>query len=158
MNRRKNINYNNKGITLIALTIMIIILIILAGISITGAVRGNEATQENKQFSELNIVQHAILERYTKSKITEETLPGTNIEVSTVQSIIDEINSTTGSNIKLKGTNYVELKEDDIAQLGIDKTKDTYIVNYETGEVINKTKKISKEGKALYIYSKKVEE
>ncbi len=62
----------NKGITLVSLTITIILLLIISGISITGTVLSIKETTENKQISEINMIQHAILERYTKSQLTKE--------------------------------------------------------------------------------------
>lgn len=152
MNKRKN-----EGITLIVLVITIIILIIISGISITGTVKEQKQTQENAQIAELNIVQHAILERYTKSQLTKETLPGTTIEKEQLQSIIEEIKAKTGEQITLKGneTDYKQLNKTDLKNLGITQEEDIYIVNYKTGEVLNKTQKITTSGKILYIYSKK---
>lgn len=149
MNIRKN-----NGITLIALVISIIILIILAGISISGTIRGQDETEEGVQITELNIVQHAILERNTKAQLTKESLPGTIIEKIEVQKIIDEMNAISGENINLKGTEYKQLNKEDLEKLGIMDEEDIFIVNYSTGEVINKTLKVTKSKKALYIYSK----
>ena len=149
MNIRKN-----NGITLIALVISIIILIILAGISISGTIRGQDETEEGVQIIELNIVQHAILERNTKAQLTKESLPGTIIEKTEVQKIIDEMNSISGENINLKGTEYKQLNKEDLEKLGIIDEENIFIVNYSTGEVINKTLKVTKSKKALYIYSK----
>lgn len=166
MNRRKNaknrtsiiIENSTNGITLVTLVITIVVLVIIAGVSITGTIKGKDETEEAKLFSELNMVQHAILERYTKAQITNETLPGTTIVMSEVQLIIDDMNSSTGENIQLKGkdTDYKKLEQSDLEKLGIT-GKDTYIVNYNTGEVINETIKVTKSGKALYIYSRNQE-
>lgn len=162
MNRRKNkknkasriIGNTTNGITLVVLVITIVVLIIITGVSITGTIRGKDETEEAKLFSELNMVQHAVLERYTKSQLTKETLPGTTMLMSEVQLIIDDINSSTGENIQLKGkeADYKKLEQSDLEKLGIT-GEDTYIVNYNTGEVINETIKVTKAGKALYIYS-----
>ena len=105
------------------------------------------------------MVQHAILERYTKSQITNSTLPGTIMSMSDVQLIIDDINSSTGGNIQLKGKEeYKKIEQSDLEKLGLKgKDKYTYIVNYNTGEVINQTIKVTKSGKALYIYSREEE-
>lgn len=149
MNLRKN-----EGITITSLVVTIIILLLISGISITGTIRGNKETEDVTQIAELNIIQHAILERYTKAQLTQESLPGIDIEKSEVQLVIDEINSITGENITLKGTEYKELSEYDLQKLGITQEKNIFIVNYKTGEVINKTLKTTSSGKALYIYSK----
>ena len=149
MNIRKN-----QGITLIVLVITIIVLLIIVGVSITGTLRGHEETEEATQISELNMIQHAIFERYTKAQLKKETLPGTQIDITEVQSIIDEIRSISGEDITLKGTEYKQLSTADLENLGVTKEDDTFIVNYKTGEVINASKKITKSGKALYIYAK----
>lgn len=149
MNKREN-----KGITLVALVITIIILLIISGISITGTIAGKKETQESVQISELKMIQQAILQRYTKSQLTKETLPGTSIDISQVQSMINEINNKTEQNIVLKGKDYKRLNKTDLEKLGITGEEDSYIVNYNTGEVINETLKTTKSGKALYIYAK----
>lgn len=149
MNLRKN-----EGITITSLVVTIIILLIISGISITGTITGNKETEDVTQIAELNIIQHAILERYTKTQLTQESLPGIDIEKSEVQLVIDEINSITGENITLKGTEYKELSEYDLQKLGITQEKNIFIVNYKTGEVINRTLKTTSSGKALYTYSK----
>lgn len=150
MNIRKE-----QGITLMVLVITIILLLIISGISITGTLRGHEETEEASEISELNMIQHAILERYTKAQLTKEDLPGTEIDKDDVKRIIDEINSESGENIELKGTKYKQLSKTDLEKLGITKEDDTFIVNYKTGEVINASKKITKSKKALYTYSKR---
>lgn len=149
MNKREN-----KGITLVALVITIVILLIISGISITGTITGKKETQESVQISELKMIQQAILERYTKAQLTKETLPGTSIDISEVQSMINEINNKTEENINLKGKDYKRLNKSDLEKLGITGEEDSYIVNYNTGEVINETSKTTKSGKALYIYAK----
>lgn len=150
MNTRKN-----NGITLIALVITIIVLLIISGISIGGTININEQAQDSVAISELNMIQHAILERYTKAKLTHEELPGTNIEKTEVESTIQEINNLADVDISLKGNDgdYKELSQTDLVNLGITDETDIYIVNYKTGEVINKTQKVTKKGKALYVYS-----
>ena len=44
----------NKGITLSALVITVILLLIISGISITGAIRGKKETNDSTQIAELN--------------------------------------------------------------------------------------------------------
>ena len=162
MNIRKN-----QGITLIVLVITIIVLLIIVGVSITGTLRGHKETEEASDISELNMIQHAILQRYTKAQLTKETLPGTTetlpgttIEQSQVEEIIKYINENTNPKVSivLKGTEYKQLSTADLEILGVTKEDDTFIVNYKTGEVINASKKVTKSGKALYTYSKEERE
>ena len=153
MNLRKN-----KGITMVALVITIIILLILAGISVTGVIRGIDETNESTQISQLEMVQHALLERKTKADLTKEkeTLPGTTANYTELQNLINEINTMSSANITLRGNkeDYKELSTADLKELGIEKETNTFIVNYKTGEVINKTQKVTKAGRALYTYAK----
>lgn len=153
----KNIRQNN-GITMVALVITIILLLILSGISITGVIRGVDETQEASQFSQLNMIQHTLLERKTKAQFTKEELeelPGTEISEENLEKVLNEIKEKTNQKIILKGKiqDYKELNTTDLENLGISKDNDTYIVNYKTGEVINKTKLTTKSGKILYTYS-----
>ena len=149
MNIRKN-----EGITMIALVVTVVILLILSTISINEGLKSHEETQEETMEVELTIVQHAIMERYTKSQLTKETLPGTALtqqEVEDLQETLDDISDNT---IQLKGTEYKKLETEDLRKLGIKKSKDTYIVNYKTGEVLNNTTKTTRSGNVLYTYSK----
>lgn len=145
---------DTKGITLIALVLTIIMMLIIAGISIGGTITGQKETEESVQISELGIVQHAILERYTAARLTKQELPGKIIKKEEVEKIIEEINSKSGEEITLKGTEYYKLEKTDLEKLGITQEENTFIVSYSTGEVINETLKVTKSGEALYIYSK----
>lgn len=144
----------NKGITIVSLSITIVVLLIIAAISITGAIIGTKETKETKLISEITIIQHAILERYTSSILTKEPLPGTEVEKSEVQTIMDEINKICGETIELKGTEYKRLTKEEFKNMGITNQEYTYIVNYKTGEVINETIKTTETKKPLYVYSK----
>ena len=107
-------------------------------------------TKNNALTSELQMVQHAVLERYTQYKVINDQnlLEGNSITYQEVQNIANEIGVT------LKDTdNYYELNPEDLKEIGIMKSEDTYIVNYETGEVINKTKLKTISGDALYTYA-----
>ena len=145
----------SKAITIISLVVTIIILLIISGISITGVIRGIDETQEATQISQLNMIQHTILERKTKAQFTKEELPGTEISEENLEKVLNEIKEKTNQEIILKGKiqDYKELNTTDLENLGISKDNDTYIVNYKTGEVINKTKLTTKSGKILYTYS-----
>ena len=160
----------NNGVTLIALTITIIVLMIIASVGTYTGINALNEAKEQKDISELEMMQHAILEEYTKYITTKNTMyiRGTKINYSEVQTIISQINSEKTSKeneITLKvenydnlseediTKNYYELKEQDLKEMGIKLVNYTYIVNYATGEVINKTKKITVSGAPLYIYS-----
>ena len=147
MNIRKN-----NGITLVALVITIVLLLIIASISITGTMRGQKQTQKSVALTELNMVQHAILERYTKAKLTKETLPGQSVTSTQLQQEIDEIEEKSGATIALKGNteDYKLLDFEALQDLGMENYKSEYIVNYSTGEVIDITRQVTEDGEVLY--------
>lgn len=169
MEKLEKINLKNqKGITLIALVVTIVVLLILAGITINMGTQSIKDSREDTLLSELGMVQNAILQRKTKIDLTDETdeaYPGDKIDIATVNSVIAEINSQqTGEDIELKDNsegkenNYYLLttSNNGLNNLGITKSENEYIVNYETGEVINSTTKVTESGKPLYIYAKEV--
>ena len=160
-NQIKNNFINQTGITLIALTITIIILIIIAGVTIGIGMSGIKQTRENRLITELNMINHAILERYTKASLTGEKYPGikiTETEIN-IDSVISDIANQSGQNITKKDNNYENYyyltnANGGLADLGITNAEDEYIVNYETGEVINYTTKCTGTNQPLYIYAK----
>ena len=114
------------------------------------------------------MVQQAVLENYTKYKTTNNDIYilGNQVSYSDMQTLISEINSknTTGENITLKVSDYTsgaldisiyyyELSQEDLEKMGISDTDETYIVNFSTGEVINKTLKVTGSGKPLYTHA-----
>ena len=162
MNKRKN-----KGITIISLTITIILLLIIASVTISIGLNSLKDSKENLKLSELNMVQQAVLENYTKYKTTNNDIYilGNQVSYSDMQTLISEINSknTTGENITLKVSDYTsgaldisiyyyELSQEDLEEMGISDTDETYIVNFSTGEVI-KTLKVTGSGKPLYTHA-----
>ena len=143
---------DNKGITLIALTITIIVLLIIAGITISGGRESVKMSQSNKLLAELDMVQHACLERYAEYKLTknENLLIGTQIEYSVAKTLANQMGYT--DDFPEEGTFY-ELNPENsevMQSLGISNIEDTYIVNYENGIVMNKTTTETPLGKALY--------
>lgn len=106
--KMRNILEKETGITLMVLVITIIVLLIIASIGIRMATGSMSNVRENKELSELNMVQHAVLERYTKSKVTDNSsiLPGTAINISEAQNIATQIGVTL-----LDTANYYELNK-----------------------------------------------
>ncbi|MBR3002374.1 MAG: hypothetical protein IKF38_02250 [Clostridia bacterium] len=148
---------NNKGITLIALVITIVVLLIVSAIAIEGGLEGVKESREEILLSELGTVQHAVIERYTKYKLTKnsELLIGTAIEVDDLDNIDGGwklTNEEIGTDIEKQ---YKNLNSNDLKQLGLKaennkEDEDEYIVNYYTGEVYNVTVKRTKTGVLLY--------
>lgn len=165
---------DNKGITMVALVITIIVLLILASVSIGGSLITKREAVENAMVTELNMVEHAALERYTKVSITGEEYPGTQyVTIDELKQDLEQAASTAGVTSILSGsgsnpivlqsetetdengnTKYYRLGKDDLSKLGITNTEDEYIINYERGEVINLTQIRTNSGEALYVCAK----
>ena len=140
---------NQKGITLIALVITIIVLIILAGVGI-GSIKGVRTNiQQSKDAintSDLTQIQQAVIENYIKYKQTgnERILRGKKIEYSVAQTILENVDNTKSLKVSdYDGTTepdssifYYELQKWHLEEMGLHNLKDdVYIVNYSTGEV-----------------------
>lgn len=145
---------NEKGITLVALVITIIILIIIAGISIKSAVKDSAGAGESIKITELQIVSNALVQTNTKLKIAKEK-PGSKYGDAIELYMYDEINNILKPDeIKLKGEakDYIIMLPDGgLKTIGIDNAKDTYIVNFKTGEVFNYTNPRTESGTLLYM-------
>lgn len=145
---------NNKGITLIALIITIVVLSILSSIVIISVKEKNgiqKEAKDSKKLLELQEVQQAVLETYIKYKQTENTDYLIGIQCNSKS----DINTYAGEEAKIlkdsEYTNYYILKdEEDFKKIGIDRVSDFYIVNYTTGEVLNYTTLKNYDGKVLY--------
>ncbi len=133
----------NKGITIISLIVTIIILMILAGTTITITTNILPSSKDSKYISELNIVQHAVFEQYTKYNLLkkDELLVGYKVEESQMNQIADELGITLVQiPTNYTARDYYRLDKATLLDLGISNTEDEYIVNYTTGEVINITR------------------
>lgn len=153
-----------KAITLVALVITIIILLILSGIGTYIGVSSLKKAKDSKLSSELLMVQHATLEAYTKyittNKVVKATLVGQNLTGN--EAYIVNSNGgyyfkydTDDNKIELKDSNisnyYLVSTKDDFQKLGITDATDSYVVNYETGEVMNVSILKNGNGDALYV-------
>ncbi len=119
-----------KGVTLAVLVITIIVLLILAGVSITLGNLEIDNYKDNILESEIMMVQTAVYDQYEKYLATKDNnlLVGTKCDENGNENIDEEYNL---------------LKPEDLLKIGMENPKDTYIVNYKTGEIINKTSKKS---------------
>lgn len=164
---------NNKGITLIALTITIIVIIIIASVGTYSGTQALKDAKEDTQIAEVRMVQQAVLENYTKYKTTgnDMYLIGKKVEFQDAKNLIDEINKKSSEdNIEMKihgdpqksyhqsqyvrEIAYYELMDEDLKQMGISQAEGgTFVVNYITGEVMNQKLKVTRTGKPLYVYS-----
>lgn len=154
----------NKGITLIALIITIVVLLIIAGISISGGIQGIDKADDNRAMSDLEKVQHAITERYTKFELLKDkslivgtkvdtlpTLPTPTGDAETPTWKVKQV--ITGDNVSPHPErNYYRLSKSDLENLGLtgDYKKSSYIVNYYTGEVFDENVQTTSKGNVLY--------
>lgn len=155
----KNLS-SNKGITLVVLIITIIVILIIAGISINGAINGVDSANDNRAITDLEKVQHAITQRYSKYKLLKDTslLVGTKIDLSSLTDVPESINwrvfqpstdTSPSTNLERK---YYRLSKSDMETLGLtgDYKASSYIVNYCSGEVYDEGQKQTSEGEVLY--------
>ena len=151
-----------KGITLVALVITIIILVIITGVTIgaTGLKGNIKLTKSNLAIAELSEVQQAVLETYIKYKQThnKNNIVGTGITYNEATQYANEISNSinlTSSGYDLDSDEfekfYYMLTPQDLEKIGINGCENTYIVNYYTGEVLNYTLKQTSDGQVLYI-------
>ena len=145
---------NEKGITLVALAVTVLVMAIIAGIGVYEGTVGVETAKNSKLMSEVGMVQHAVMEQYTKYKTTknEGYLIGTKIDKSDVTKIATQM----GINLVNIPSNYIKadyykLTTNDVAKLGFENVSDEFIVNYVSGEVINCTKMKDSKGNPVYV-------
>lgn len=140
------------GITMMILVITIVVLIILSAITIQYSINGIEYSREKKLLSDLETVQHAVYEQYEQYRTTGDSSfiigsVASESDKATLEGHSWQISSPTEIEEK-----YYKLNQDDLEKIGIENTKDEYIVNYKTGECYNLTQKKTKENnQVLYI-------
>ena len=142
-----------KGITLVALAITVIVLLIVSLITVNFGINGISNIKDSRLEAELNMVQHAILEQYTKYKATKNIayLVGNKVSQEQLNEISNELGITL-VNIPNTYSNkdYYKLDKASLKEIGIQETNDEYIINYISGEVINITQKKLSDNTPLY--------
>ncbi len=148
-------NYSNqKGVTLVALAVTMIVLVIIAGVGISTGISGHKKSNDAKLVTELEMVQHAVLEQYVKYKATkdEDCLIGSEVPKETIYKMANEL----GVMLDKPSDTYYKLNKSDLAKIGIvEQGEDEYIVNYASGETINATRKKLSNGDPLYVSANK---
>ena len=164
---------NNKGVTLLALIITVVVMLILTGITVNLSYTSVSKIRSNKLEADLQIVRQAVVERYqmarTANKLhvnkNDEQISfwvGKQIEASKIslpsykdgEEILGLNNFKTqieANTIQYQEDYYYRLTKEDLKSLGIEDNKYTYVVNYKTAEVYNETRKVTSEGKLLYL-------
>lgn len=158
MNNKKMMK-NEKGITLIVLTITIIVLLIIASVTLGSALNSHKLTEKNMLLTEVGMVQHSALERYTKQvTLGNENFPGEKYtSKEEIESDIEKIKNDSKLSEILNNTtpeDYYYLDKTALKSLGITDTEDDYIINYKLGIAINATTQVTDDGQPLYVYSK----
>lgn len=131
---------NNKGITIVTLVITIVILLIIAGVSVEIGNISVTAYKDNILESEAKEVQSVAISQYQKYLAVKD------------KSILLGKKCDENGNETENGEYYL-LDINVLQELGMDKPKDTYIVKYSTGEVINKTTPQNSKGEAIHLRS-----
>ncbi|MCI9015657.1 MAG: type II secretion system protein [Clostridia bacterium] len=147
-----NIKQKN-GITLVSLIITIVIMGILSAIAITVSTNLTQKASDSKLISDLEVIQQAILQQYSKYKLTKDNsnLLGIKCNLQEVQDIATNL----GINLvdipdNYSNKEYYRLDMAALKHMKIDNITDEYIVNYISGEVINITVKRTSDNKPLY--------
>ena len=142
-----------KGITIASLVITFILLLIIATVGVNMSIGGINSVKDSKLSGELQMVQHAVLEQYTKYKTTRNSvyLVGNIITREEALSLANEIGVTL-VNIPETYLNkdYYKLDKTALEEIGIKDATDEFVVNYVSGEVINITVKRTTNNTPLY--------
>ena len=162
----KEVIKNESGVTMIALVIMVIIMLILAGVSLYAGGTSMQDIVERQEQSTLNMIQEIAISQYAKAHALEQT--GVLLSESTMQpkmyygtcinteDLYNSIVRPTGgavfadtavymANIKTYDDCYYRLSGTDLRNLGIADSSEnntgvhSYIVKYSTGEVYDET-------------------
>lgn len=147
---------NEKGITLIALAVMMIVMVIILSITTYSGISSVKESSKKKLTSELEIVQHAVLEVYTKYQIFNDMSYLVGDKIQSVNDIPAEyINSLKEKDTAFSSNNrtedsYYKLDENKLKDIGIEESNYEYIVCYKTGEVMNVTVEKTSDGEVLY--------
>lgn len=144
---------SSNGITMVSLVITIIVLAIITAVGINWGISGIKDVKDSKLTSELQIVQHAVLEQYTKYKTTRDTvyLVGNKVTNEEVTAIANELGITLVSiPDTYSNKDYYKLDKASLSAIGIEDSTDEYIINYISGEVINITQKKLSNNSPLY--------
>lgn len=143
-----------KGVTMVSLLAIITVLIILAGVGATIGVNSMKQADDTQKYSELLMVQHAVLEQYTKFQTTKDTsyLVGEKITLSSAQTTANNLGVTLVTiPDNYSNKDYYKLDKTALEKIGVTNTDDEFIINYISGEVLNLTTKKAGDGSALYI-------
>lgn len=130
------ITKDNKGITLVALILTIIIMLILATVTTYTGINTYEESKVYKFVSEMQLIQ-AEVDELVESKTTEDLSQlGTEVTVDNIISIAFSNNEISSNDISL----YRHFSKQEISQMfNIEKPIGTVMINFATREVVSTT-------------------
>lgn len=125
---------NNKGITLIALTVMIIIILILVSITTTTGLNVIKESRYHKAIAEMKIMQTKVNELYDEDKngIYGEDINLEDSEIMSAYNLVHKSDSNIGpiGDFKYWSADYIK------NTLDVDGVDGDYIINIKTRTVI----------------------
>lgn len=122
---------NNKGITLVALIVTIVVIAILLGVGISVGTNSLEHAKMVKFVSNMQIIQKQV-DMYTSEKL--QTLGNEIPNIEKVTNILSLCSEITDKNI----SNYRYFNEEQLSEtFGIDNVEDDIVVNFKTKEVVS---------------------
>lgn len=151
---KKTKKSKERGITLIALVITIVVLLILAGVSIAMLTGDNgilTQASKSKTLSEISAVKEAVALKKNEIEINENTGNSNTVKVYgteyTNQNPYGPINIWGYDTIF--GEGWYRLNKEDLEAMGIINAESEYVVNYDNGYVIS-TKTFNYNGEETY--------
>ncbi len=140
-----------SGITMTVLVITIIVLGIIGAVLISYSVVGTKETKNKKYLANLQVVQHALYERYEQYKVTNDASILVGESTAKPSTSFEWADNNAYWSKNTAGERYYKLDADDLKELGISNIDDTeYIVNYYTQEVYDLTHRTTSSGNDLY--------
>ena len=173
----KKIN-SNSGVTLAMLIVLIIVMLILLGLVLNFTTKPIQNSIDTQYKSELLIIQHTLYEKYKEAeakgnsniiigqKIVKENFPGEDyLLFSEFPEFLEAYKKVHGEEKEPQGNYYLIMNNrknpagetvyyeylDELGLTGERIEESEFIVNYETGEVYNNTKKFYNNGSPLYL-------
>lgn len=129
--------HQKKGITLISLVITIILMLILAGVSISAGINAYNNSVVTDFVSKMNIIQEQVNTSYTKIK-NGDTTPldyGKRIDSLSTE-LQNKINTALAG---MDSTNFLYYDIEDLKKIGVDGINQYVVINFTTREVYSLT-------------------
>ena len=125
--------HQKNGVTLISLVITIILLLIVAGVSVTAGISAYNNATVTDFVSKMNIIQEQVNTSYTKIKNGDATVLSYGKKIDSLDSNLQtKINTALGSK---DNTDFLYYDIDALKKLGVDGIKLYVVINFNTREV-----------------------